>query len=837
MRIPTRLRLARPRWGAASRSGMKRRTRSAWRAVVSGPGGGGRRDALPIAALVAIMMLTGASGAQAKPVKLVPLSHITNGFQYPESVAVSPNGNIYVADMGNHRVQELTSAGEFVLMFGKEVNETTKGDICTAEEVKKSGVKCKAGVEGPAAGQLNELTSLAVDPPSGDVYVAEGVSGKLSGYRVQKFTAEGQFVLEIGKEVNETTKGNLCTEEEVKKAGVKCTGPAQTVPGGGHGSFEFNFFVGNILAVGPAPEHLLYVGDKQRIQEFDATGEWKREIPLTAISAEPRSKVIGLAVDQTTGDVYLDYNVFVPYGVSSEHEVANIVREFTPSGVEVRSFTIAPRQPGREVLVQGIALDSEGHLAVSAYESNEGGPFGSLYAAGTGELVTRFTMSRTTASTGIAFSGKKELFAVQRENAEVVAYKPVNVAELKPLPVSCVPGVDVATDVTLDCSLKGEVNPWGVPNTEVWFEWGRTVSLGEKTLVQLIKEPSGEVSLPTSAEVASVQPNEPGFFYKLAGFDANSPSSEGEPLSSAVVSFTTPMTAPRIVSAPNAPFVRASSAVLFGELNPENAKTEYFFEYGSPEALALCNHGLRRENGLRATCEGVTSAPTLQSTVYGKIGANQEVTGLQPSRTYDYRLFAESTSHDGKETLTSMEGANPSPISQFTTVAAPKVQAVTGAAGSIATSSAIVSGTVNPDGQAATYEFEVGVYAGTETQYGLAISGPVEAITGPVTEALSLTGLQPGVTYAYRIRIKSGYGTATGETMTFQTIGLPAVLPAPITLQMLSVPPTSFPKPVSPLKPKPKPKPKPRCKQTRHAHNKQTQCIKTRKSAKKNRGK
>ncbi len=33
-------------------------------------------------------------------------------------------------------------------------------------------------------------------------------------------------MLEIGKEVNETTKGNLCTEEEAEK-GAKCKAPAQ----------------------------------------------------------------------------------------------------------------------------------------------------------------------------------------------------------------------------------------------------------------------------------------------------------------------------------------------------------------------------------------------------------------------------------------------------------------------------------------------------------------------------------------------------------------------------------------------------------------------------------
>ena len=60
---------------------------------------------------------------------------------------------------------------------------------------------------------------------------------------------------------------------------------------------------GNVLAVG-GPEDLLYIGDEHRVQEFKASdGEYKSEIPLASISAEPGSKVVALAVD-ATGDVY-----------------------------------------------------------------------------------------------------------------------------------------------------------------------------------------------------------------------------------------------------------------------------------------------------------------------------------------------------------------------------------------------------------------------------------------------------------------------------------------------------------------------------------------------------
>ena len=151
---------------------------------------------LPLAAMAVaatLAMLAGATVAQAAPMasKFVFSSHLgwdvnettggnictvaskdecqfpqgssePGGFNEPGSVAVdndpskaSDYGDVYVADDANNRVQEFTASGEFVLMFGKDVNETTGGNVCTEEEIKNDNVKCKAGVPGNEAGALN----------------------------------------------------------------------------------------------------------------------------------------------------------------------------------------------------------------------------------------------------------------------------------------------------------------------------------------------------------------------------------------------------------------------------------------------------------------------------------------------------------------------------------------------------------------------------------------------------------------------------------------------------------------------------------------------------------
>ena len=166
-----------------------------------------------------------------------------------------------------------------------------------------------------------------------------------------------------------------------------------------------------------------------------------------------------------------------------------------------------------------------------------------------------------------------------------------------------------------------------------------------------------------------------------------------------------------------------------------------------------------------------------------------------PDRTYSYRLLADNEHtevREGKEVIEGgpQQGAEGS----FTTTVLPTVQALTGTAGAITQTSAIVSGTVNPEGHPAVYAFELGIDSGAGTQYGVVFSGPAGSGSVPAQESFALTGLQPGATYAYRITISSlGYGVSYGATQTFTTAGLPAALSVPSPLPQLAVPNVAFP--------------------------------------------
>ena len=233
-------------------------------------------------------------------------------------------------------------------------------------------------------------------------------------------------------------------------------------------------------------------------------------------------------------------------------------------------------------------------------------------------------------------------------------------------------------------------------------------------------------------------------------------------------------------------YVHAASAVLSGELNPENMLTSYEFQYAPAAGCAT----------LENQCPGTLQTAGEESSEYGRIATTLEATGLQPSTAYRYRLLA--VNRAGEAALGETGGAQ-LPEGVFTTATGPAPQASTGPANVTGPTTTTLTGSIDPDGLPATYSFELGVYAGANTQYGVVFSGPAGEGATPIVQTLPVGGLQPGTTYAYRIAISSGYienpaNTLLGAPLTFTTPGLPAVLSSENPLTMLAVPGIAFPK-------------------------------------------
>ncbi len=153
----------------------------------------------------------------------------------PLDVAVDQaSHDIYVTDPEDVRVEKFDPAGNFILMFGKEVDATTDANVCTAA----SGDTCQAGVPGHAAAEFEEPALLAVDnsggPSAGDIYVLDRGDGL-----VQKFDSSGNIVSSWGA------------------LGVKNVGASSGLDVGPNGTLYVQLtYSGGVEEFSPSGEHL-----------------------------------------------------------------------------------------------------------------------------------------------------------------------------------------------------------------------------------------------------------------------------------------------------------------------------------------------------------------------------------------------------------------------------------------------------------------------------------------------------------------------------------------------------------------------------------------------------
>ncbi|HWX09271.1 MAG TPA: hypothetical protein VNY33_04775 [Gaiellaceae bacterium] len=119
-----------------------------------------------------------------------------------------------------------------------------------------------------------------------------------------------------------------------------------------------------------------------------------------------------------------------------------------------------------------------------------------------------------------------------------------------------------------------------------------------------------------------------------------------------------------------------------------------------------------------------------------------------------------------------------------TAAAATAPTATTGPVSAVSTTTATVTGSVNPEGTATTWYVEYG----TSTTYGTKTSA-VSAGSGTTAQAVSasLTALKPATTYHYRFVAKSTAGTGQGADGVLVTSSLPAA----VTTSASAVTPTS----------------------------------------------
>jgi YD repeat-containing protein len=312
-------------------------------------------------------------------------------FHEPSGLTIDSQGNVWVADEDNSRIEEFSSTGTYLSQFGslgsgngqlKEPSDVaiSEGDLYVVdklnnrvEEFSPTGVYlAQFGSFGAGHGQFSEPIAIVTNGTSGDLYVTDG-----NNSRVQEFSPAGKFLTEFGEWGAETAQfisprglaitptGNLYIVDEYNERIQEWIPPGA---GGTHQVYATLFGSagsGNGQFAGPNGAAIdghgnVWVSDSKnsRVQEFSSAGVFIAAYGSHGTGNGQLGAPTGLDANQSTGNVYI---------ADCED---NRIEELSSIGGFIRTFGSAGTEPGKLKCPGAVKIDASGNAWVTDSGNN-----------------------------------------------------------------------------------------------------------------------------------------------------------------------------------------------------------------------------------------------------------------------------------------------------------------------------------------------------------------------------------------------------------------------------------------------------------------------------------
>ncbi len=694
-----------------------------------------------------------------------------------KSVAVDQaNGNVYLLDAGNFRVNQFNAAGTFVRAFGVDVVSSGPHQTGTAAEVcePSAGDVCKAGPSagGTVGGAIAAAgRGIAVDSQTHIVYIVTAISrlayynGTTGAYIGQTEGDGSNSANAVPPPVNFNAPEKFAQATGVAVDNATVGGPYLYVSITTGANPNFRTKIDKFQAAGaggsPSPTYICQITGTATATSVNNT-----ECGGNGVSTHKDGEFSfllqgGTSANQMGGNLAVDAggNVYIsespnakagtPPGrhvVSVFDKAGDFVKQFLPSGAglsatEPRPEALAILPSGNLLLSAGAATGGVGGNRIQEYDPTS-------VPAG----LTSFTaIPRTEFSLP---SGGGSLGLAGYETSLYIGDK-VNKKALKYTQVPAAPDVltGAATAISkFKATVNGTVNPSFGNITDCHFEYltdaayqanAPATRFAGATTAPCVPTGLGSGNNPVtvSAKLAGLQ-GATTYHVRVVATNsvATTPGNEA--------TFATGLfNEPEAITTPGATAITQSAAKVAGKVNPNEVQiTDCHFEYGTTTAY-----------GSTAPC-----APNAATIGAGEnlVDVSASLSGLSADTTYHFLLKA--TNGDGTSTNTDDQTFKTLP-------SVPLVSDVSAEAGQVG---ALVKAKVNPNsGPNASLLTSCRIDYGTTSTYGS--TKPCTPSPGPgsspVDVSFSLSGLSPGTLYFYRV-VASNAGGSNEEAKSFLTL-------------------------------------------------------------------